>query len=176
MVPTTYIYTGLASVDKHGKSSRQWWWRRRRWWWLLTHSPFRVQTSLFEPQPQPQPNPTLDLPLGLSSQDLDSPPPHATMQRERDLRAGKQERERGRRSSSFWSCSSVAGTQTGNFAACVQPALFSPLPRSQAEGARYAAWCVCCLNCWGRKTKRWKKANRRFSHHHHIQGVVVWKH
>lgn len=141
---------------------------------LLT--PFRVQTSLFEPQPQPQPNPTLDLPLRLSSQDLDSPPPHATMQRERDLRAGKQERERGRRSSSFWSCSSVAGTQTGNFAACVQPALFSPLPRSQAEGARYAAWCVCCLNCWGRKTKRWKKANRRFSHHHHIQGVVVWKH
>lgn len=69
-----------------------------------------------------------------------------------------------------------AGTQTGNFAACVQPALFSPLSRSQVEGARYAAWCVCCLNCWGRKTKRWKKANRRFSHHHHIQGVVVWKH
>lgn len=76
---------------------------------VVAHSltPFRVQTSLFEPQPQPQPNPALDLPLGLSSQDLDSPPPHATMQRERDLRAGKQERERGRRSSSFWSCSSA---------------------------------------------------------------------
>lgn len=145
---------------------------------VVAHSltPFRVQTSLFEPQPQPQPNPALDLPLGLSSQDLDSPPPHATMQRERNLRAGKQERERGRRSSSFWSCSSAQVRRQVTLLRVFSRPFSAPYQGPKFEGARYAAWCVCCLNCWGRKTKRWKKANRRFSHHHHIQGVVVSKH
>lgn len=145
---------------------------------VVAHSltPFSVQTSLFEPQPQPQPNPALDLPLGLSSQDLDSPPPHATMQRGTGPACRQARKGKGAAIVVVLVLLICAGTQTGNFAACVQPALFSPLPRSQVEGARYAAWCVCCLNCWGRKTKRWKKANRRFSHHHHIQGVVVWKH
>lgn len=60
-----------------------------------------------------------------------------------------------------------AGTQT----CCVGSAGPFQLP-SQAEDA--LSLCVCCLNYWGPEISRHNMANRRFSHHHHIQGMVWW--